>query len=263
MYASRTRLQNGLTLFLVLGSALIQSGYEVEAAEAKPNYYDVLGVKNDATDREIKKAFRRLALEYHPDKNKKPDAEAKFREIAEAYDTLSDKEKRRKYDMFGADYEKGGTGGTNGAGQGGFHQGAGFQFDFDEFFRGFDAFAHAHHKDPHHFDHHHQQQQRQQQHYHQAGHSFNLEDLFADDDDDDDFFGSFGSIGRRMFGEMHTFGGGDSFFGTHFGGGDHHSHHGGHGGHAAQYSSAGGEGMRCVTVTKRVGNMVTTIRECN
>lgn len=50
---------------------------------AKRDYYDVLGVRKDATERQIKKAFHKLALKYHPDRNKEPDAEAKFREIAE------------------------------------------------------------------------------------------------------------------------------------------------------------------------------------
>uniref|UniRef100_A0A8B9R3E2 DnaJ homolog subfamily B member 9 n=1 Tax=Anas platyrhynchos TaxID=8839 RepID=A0A8B9R3E2_ANAPL len=68
---------------------------------ATESYYDILGVPKNASDRQIKKAFHKLAMKYHPDKNKSPGAEAKFREIAEAYETLSDENKRREYDQFG------------------------------------------------------------------------------------------------------------------------------------------------------------------
>lgn len=67
------------------------------------NYYDILGVEKNATDKEIKKAFRQLSLKYHPDKNKgNKEAEEKFKEIAEAYSVLSDKDKRMKYDTYGS-----------------------------------------------------------------------------------------------------------------------------------------------------------------
>jgi curved DNA-binding protein CbpA len=80
--------------------------------EDKPDYYAVLGVTKDATSAEIKKAYRKLALKWHPDKN--PDnveeAEAKFKEIAEAYDVIGDENNRRRYDRGGVDFAFGGAG---------------------------------------------------------------------------------------------------------------------------------------------------------
>ena len=68
----------------------------------KRDYYEVLGVSRNATDEEIKKAYRKKAIQYHPDKNPgNKEAEEKFKEAAEAYDVLSNKEKRAKYDQFG------------------------------------------------------------------------------------------------------------------------------------------------------------------
>jgi len=67
----------------------------------KQDYYEVLGVPRNASDEEIKRAFRRLAFRYHPDHNKDPGAEDKFKEINEAYQVLSDPEKRRSYDRYG------------------------------------------------------------------------------------------------------------------------------------------------------------------
>ncbi len=67
----------------------------------KRDYYEVLGIEKEASQDNIKKAFRKLAFQYHPDRNKEPQAEEKFKEISEAYAVLSDPDKKRQYDNFG------------------------------------------------------------------------------------------------------------------------------------------------------------------
>ena len=73
-----------------------------------PDYYKTLGVARDASADDIKKAYRRLARDYHPDRNKAADAERRFKEINEANEVLSDPEKRRRYDTLGAHWKGGG-----------------------------------------------------------------------------------------------------------------------------------------------------------
>jgi DnaJ-class molecular chaperone len=87
------------------------------------DYYSILGVSKTASTEEIKRAYRKLALQYHPDRNKSPDAAEKFKEVNKAYEVLSDPQKRQAYDQFGAAAFEGGAGGPFGgfsgfAGQG-------------------------------------------------------------------------------------------------------------------------------------------------
>jgi len=103
-------------------------------AVAFRDYYEVLGVPRDASSEDIRRAYRKLAREYHPDVNKDPGAEDRFKEVSEAYEVLRDAEKREQYDRLGANWRAGqdvsgspgfegfrsGTGGFGGAGVGGF-----------------------------------------------------------------------------------------------------------------------------------------------
>ena len=93
--------------------------------------YEILGVARDADDDTIKKAYRRLARQYHPDVNPEPEAQERFKDIGKAYEVLSDPEKRRMYDLGGDPFSRGGGGA-------GFGQGAGFSFTdiMDAFFGG-------------------------------------------------------------------------------------------------------------------------------
>ncbi|MGL4818375.1 MAG: molecular chaperone DnaJ [Bacilli bacterium] len=102
---------------------------------SKRDYYEVLGVEKGAAAADIKRAFRKLALKYHPDQNSSADAEEKFKEVQEAYEVLSDDERRAHYDQFGHTDPNAGFGG---GGFGGFGGGAGFGFEdiFSQFFGG-------------------------------------------------------------------------------------------------------------------------------
>ncbi|HWY80202.1 MAG TPA: DnaJ C-terminal domain-containing protein [Candidatus Sulfotelmatobacter sp.] len=119
------------------------------------DYYEILGVEKTATQDEIKKAYRKLALQYHPDRNKTKEAEEKFKEVTKAYEVLSNEEKRKTYDQFGhAAFEQGagqgpfsGEGGPFGGQQGGqygpftySYSSNGQGFDFGGFSDPFDIF---------------------------------------------------------------------------------------------------------------------------
>ncbi len=100
------------------------------ATASKRDFYEVLGVDRSATAEEIKGAFRKLAMQYHPDRNKAPDATDRFKEVGEAYEILSDPEKRARYDQYGPNADFGPSRGFEGFDFGGFGD------IFDAFFGG-------------------------------------------------------------------------------------------------------------------------------
>ena len=103
---------------------------------AKTDYYELLGVGRDASAAEIKKAYRKKAVEFHPDKHKGDKAmEARFKEVSEAYEVLKDPERRAQYDRFGHAAEGAGFGGAGGFGAGGFA--GGMEMDLNEALRRF------------------------------------------------------------------------------------------------------------------------------
>ena len=102
----------------------------------KRDYYEVLGVEKSATQAEIKKAYRKLSKQYHPDINKEPGADEKFKEIAEAYEVLSDEQKRAQYDQYGHAGAQQGFGGGGFGGFGGGGDFGGFEDIFSSFFGG-------------------------------------------------------------------------------------------------------------------------------
>uniref|UniRef100_A0A1A7YLC8 DnaJ homolog subfamily B member 9 n=1 Tax=Iconisemion striatum TaxID=60296 RepID=A0A1A7YLC8_9TELE len=191
---------------------------------AKKDYYDILGVPKGATERQIKKAFHKLAMKFHPDKNKSPDAEVRFREIAEAYETLSDETKRREYDQFGhATYFTGETGGRQPSDT---HQP--FSFNFDDMFKDFNIYSqnrHARHR--RHFDEHSRSNKeshiRQKRHFQSGFGAGVFDDVFEDME--------------RMFTFDRNTKQTDSRFN-------------------------GATKQHCRTVTQRRGNMVTTYTDC-
>jgi len=204
----------------------------VFCAEKKEDYYKTLGVKKSATDKAIKKAFRKLALQYHPDKNTDPGAEDKFREIAEAYEVLRDPDKRRQYDQMGH---------STFSRDSGFRPGSFDDLfkDFDDLFREFGAGGDHGHFRTHfgnhkmHHNHHH--------HHGGAGASFGFgEDIKFEELFDSPFlhmneFDMFGEDVENL-----------SLKGGRWKGG---------GGSSRQQS--------CKTVTQRIGNTVTTYTQCS
>ena len=109
---------------------------------AYKDYYEILGVSKTATEQEIKSAYRKLAKKYHPDVNKTPGAERKYKDVNEAYEVLHDPEKRQKYDALGPNWEAaqqfggqgGGFQGFGGFPGGGVHMEFGDGGGFSEFF---------------------------------------------------------------------------------------------------------------------------------
>lgn len=201
--------------FAILANSLVKINVLAETED----FYKLLGVEKTATQHEIKKAFRRLALQYHPDKNSDEGAEEQFKKIVEAYEILSDESQRKKYDQFG----------HAGKGFGGFGGGFG-NFDFTSFFKQFDEqFSQfAKNMQSKQRDRAEKRRERAEQRKKTGGRfTINLDDLFSDLDFDE--FKSFSktkkSFSKKYEGdqtldesstEHHGFGGGDSFFGTHF-----------------------------------------------
>ena len=100
------------------------------ANENKRDYYEVLGLKKDATDADIKRAYRKLAAQYHPDVNHDPGAEEKFKEINEANEVLSDPDKRARYDQYGFAGVDPNFNPNAGGGRGWWRRGRGFRRPF-------------------------------------------------------------------------------------------------------------------------------------
>lgn len=106
------------------------------------DYYEVLGVAKTASDAELKAAYRKQALQWHPDRNKSKEAESKFKEVNEAYEVLSDAQKKAAYDQYGhSAFQQGGFGGAQGpfGGAGGFRQQGPFTYSYSTSGQGFDA----------------------------------------------------------------------------------------------------------------------------
>ncbi|TRY57845.1 hypothetical protein DNTS_017645 [Danionella cerebrum] len=191
---------------------------------AEKDFYEILGVPKDASERQIKKSFHKLAMRFHPDKNKSPDAEAKFREIAEAYETLSDDSRRKEYDQmrsspFSREHPQ--------ANREHFHQP--FSFNFDDIFRDSNVFgqsphAHSQRHFRSHFQAQDEAQSRHRRHFKSSFGGAGFDDMFENMEK------------MFSFNQQHT---------------QTHS------------SLKGSSRQHCRTVTQRRGNMVTTYTECS
>lgn len=213
---------------------------------AKRDYYDILGVPKDATERQIKKAFHKLALKYHPDRNKGPDAEAKFREIAEAYETLSDDKRRREYDQFGhhaspgQDHRGGASGGNNDYNFKQHFQS--FNFNFDDMFKDSDPFGHQQFHQ-HHFHSNSQSQHRRHFNNHFQAHQEAMNRHQEAMNRHKKAFG--GGLFDDMFEDLEKM----FNFNSHSSRTD------------SRFQGSGKQ--HCRTVTQRRGNMVTTFTDCS
>ena len=220
---------------------------------SKKDYYKVLGVNKKASEKDIKKAFRKLALKYHPDKNKSEGASEKFREISESYEVLSDPNKRKQYDAEGEYRFSDHAGG----------RGSAHFFDIDDIMKMFDddmmsgfghGFAGFHDTaGQRNNGHQHQYKSGQKRGFggQQKMNAFNFDDLFAEDFHQGEFF---------MHGGPDPFASGDSFFGAHASA----FSTGGNDGYASSTSYSSGRGhQNCKTVTKREGNVVSTHTICS
>jgi len=236
-------------LYLTLAVSILK---DVAHTAAQKDYYKILGISKTATEREIKKAFRKLAVKYHPDKNKSPDAEKLFREIAEAHEVLSDEKKRRIYDQHGEAGLKDEAG----------FDSSSFDFNFNDFFKDFGGFGDFfnNNDDDHfgdsffgnHFEfhnqkhgHHNGRHQEFHQKFHQGHHEFrrNSEHNGHHNNNLHDHENEFGHFNLHDFG---GFGDEASFF-QHTQDDRVHEHQ---------------QQQRCRTVTKKMGNMVMTTTEC-
>ncbi|KAM6984800.1 dnaJ homolog subfamily B member 9a [Aplochiton taeniatus] len=231
---------------------------------AQRDYYDILGVPKGATEQQIKKAFHKLAMKYHPDRNKSPNAEAKFREIAEAYEALSDNKRRREYDQFGHGPSPGeGFGGGGGGGGGGgrqkntynggsssrpFHQQS---FNFDDLFRDFDQFGQNHHKHHHshaHFNAHSHSKNAHAQHQKHFESHFQAHQEAQSKHKRQFHEGAFGGAGGGLFDSM--FEDLEKLFTINTQG-------------SRTHRGFQGSMGNCRTVTQRRGNMVSTYTDCS
>ena len=204
---------------------------------AKRDYYEVLGISRSADKDAIKKAYRKMAKKYHPDSNAgNPDAEEKFKEVTEAYNVLSDPEKKKLYDQFGHAAFEEGAGGA-GYGEGGFNRNGGFD---GSGFSGFGGFGNSHsgaYRSP----------DGSYQEFHFNGE--NMDDIFGD------IFGNMfhGSHGEsRGFGSNGTYehftGNGGSFH-SGFGGSGFHSGNGFGGFHQQDFPQKGSDVKASINVT--------------